>query len=419
MDHTMQRREDGHTYDVLCAHPAGPKGKKTRETHLDDGLVLPLWGQPIASATNEKQRSGHSVNRAKKKKLRKRAANLRCLVELDEFAASIVEIPPASEYEKFFFSKDKQSISVQFPEREFMENEAQTNEVETADAVCSVPEDRSHVLPGTSLTNEWDPSRLEAFLHNVYTPVLAMLEEKHQTSQFQRPVGGDLPAWFSGFKTFPTPFHDHISAMWSILGVASFKNRANYIAVAYSRNETEEIEKSGDGETTWGFGDGLVVVWDISQEVNEKQVQEVEPIRWLICQNHPSVLSVFPSTPNLVFVGTREGSICCWDISEVDALHIPFDGVMTLHCFSFAVLYSPMIARKAYISFRFPFASQERTHFNVECESLFDFQPTQLMEGRSASMDIRSYASPFPPIRFIQFQSQTIGIDPVGLDLYL
>ncbi|ORC92740.1 WDdomain 60 [Trypanosoma theileri] len=286
------------------------------------------------------QRQGY---RSQFEKDMQRATALRRLVDMDDNAAVLVDIPPQSQYDLYirsFGKMGRKQAGVQIPpEEDRNDAEVQVERVRVRHRGAQVPRDlglypeqyidRStyftkdvdHLAVGDAVdekdinTNEGaltdttgaqivDTTLLLNFLGRVFPVMRAVLDENEEDRAGPDATKSKSETQFSTSYTtlcFPGTRNR------PVVKVAFNPCTPMYVAVLYGQKMEEGPSKSLD------FYLSVILLWNIFDSSTPEKILVSPSLITCICMS--------PRRPYLVYGGAEDGSICLWDLREPERNH--------------------------------------------------------------------------------------------------
>uniref|UniRef100_A0A7S4B0Q3 WD repeat-containing protein 60 n=1 Tax=Chrysotila carterae TaxID=13221 RepID=A0A7S4B0Q3_CHRCT len=258
---------------------------------------------------------------------RVRLQALRGVLQLRPVDIVLYDSPPVSEYELYQRSADwKLRSKLSQTHEDDVNEETQTEEIETEEQLCQAPEDLASQAKTSSLTASTSvrsadqlaasAKRLNRFLRSAAPVVEALCAENALEASGAGAGGGFEP-------TSSLPFSKRVAKLKlpAALGprdavATSFSADASAVLVAYSPStppQKKEGKKKDKEPLRRAMTSGLVAMWPMHATQR--------PAQLLRCVGSPTVCETCSGMPHVVVAGTAEGSVQLWNLSEAPTSH--------------------------------------------------------------------------------------------------
>ncbi|KAH9589324.1 hypothetical protein LSM04_006633 [Trypanosoma melophagium] len=286
------------------------------------------------------QRQGY---RSQFEKDMQRATALRRLVDMDDNAAVLVDIPPQSQYDLYirsFGKTGRKQAGVQFPPEEDRNNvEVQVERVRVRHRGAQVPQDlglypeqytersiyftkdvdqiaavdngdekdintTENALADSTRAQIVDTTLLLNFLGRVFPVMRAILDENEEERTGPDTTKSKSETQFStSYTTLSFPG----TRNRSVVKVAFNSCTPMYVAVLYGPKEEEGPSRELD------FYLSVILIWNIFDSSSPEKI--------LVSPSLVNCICMSPRRPYLLYGGAEDGSICLWDTREPERNH--------------------------------------------------------------------------------------------------
>ena len=322
-----EEEDDDYGYDDDFEEAFSPEElQKVQQAVSKENTALraqPAAAQPKEPEIKGSTRAGLDVNSLQRQKAKAqfekdiaRAEALRRLVDLDELSATIVDLPPMSEYDMFirnFGGTGRQQTAVQAPpEADRIDVESQAERIHSKVKACQCPEDlglfpeRSRPMDaeGKPTRQTVDTAALGSFLTRVFPVVRTLMDDNEA---IRNPLTRKSSFSNHGFSSTVVPLLFEPASDRPVVEVTFSRLATQYMLVVYGPPRVP------DNKNLLDEYQGLALLWNIND------VREPEKIFVSYAELTGGCLSA--SRQYLVYAGTACGSVCVWDTREPDHQH--------------------------------------------------------------------------------------------------
>lgn len=284
----------------------------------------PSYPRTFINFISAKQRV---MNQSQASKARRRANDLKNMIELDTAFYDLLDLPPVREYDLYirsFGRSDTKQAYVQTNE-DAVERDVQTEEIDDLDKWTQHPADdlagvggegisvmTASVEEKSSIKNPDVMARMGKFLERAAQMISIILEEE-KTTEDRGGTARDKSSSLSVCEGYSQLGSAPFLAGRHILKMFFCPMQPNMFVTVHSM----PTQPSG---TNMLDPYGLLCVWNAKETTLPQKI--------LTCLSQPTCACFSPSRAALVIAGMQDGSVMLWDLREPSALHrtVVFEG---------------------------------------------------------------------------------------------
>ncbi|XP_076436992.1 cytoplasmic dynein 2 intermediate chain 1-like [Babylonia areolata] len=259
------------------------------------------------------------LNQSLASKARRRADDLKNMIELDTVFYDLFDLPPVREYDLYIRSFGRSNTKQAYVQtnEDAVERDIQTEETEDLDKWTQHPAEDMGSVGGegisvmsagdekVTLNNPESLARVGKFLEKAAQAMVVLMEEERSSEE-------------GGAQTREKTSHISVSDGFSQLGCPPYLAGRQVERVCFCPMEpnmflslhSKPQENAPENALS---GHGILCVWSTKETASPQKV--------LTCLSQPTCACFSPSRAALVIAGMHDGSVMLWDLRESSALH--------------------------------------------------------------------------------------------------